>query len=80
MAFTELSVAPRLMAAALPSPVDKAATGAPAGSPTTRYCLRVYADPYSRIETIQCRTREEWAALDLDVDEEWAESGVRVIG
>jgi hypothetical protein len=33
----------------------------------------------SRIETIQCRTREDWAELDVDVDQEWAQNGVRVI-
>jgi uncharacterized protein YjhX (UPF0386 family) len=33
----------------------------------------------SRIETIQCRTRDEWAQLDVDVDQEWAQNGVRVI-
>ena len=32
------------------------------------------------METIQCRTRDEWAGLGLDVDQEWAENGVRVIG
>jgi hypothetical protein len=56
------------------------ATPAPPGTAETRYCLRV--DPLigSRIETIQCKTRDEWAALELDVDQEWAENGVRVIG
>jgi uncharacterized protein YjhX (UPF0386 family) len=33
----------------------------------------------SRIETIQCRTRDEWADLDVNVDREWALNGVRVI-
>ncbi|HEU4696765.1 MAG TPA: hypothetical protein VFR92_07365 [Sphingomicrobium sp.] len=53
---------------------------APPGGPETRYCLRV--DPLigSRIETIQCKTRDEWATLEIDVDQEWAENGVRVIG
>ena len=55
-------------------------TPAPPGTPETRYCLRV--DPLigSRIETVQCKTRDEWAALGLDVDQEWAENGVKVIG
>ena len=54
-------------------------TPAPPGTPETRYCLRV--DPLigSRIETIQCKTRDEWAMLGLDVDQEWAENGVRTI-
>lgn len=52
---------------------------APPGTPDTRYCLRV--DPLigSHIETIQCKTRYEWAMLGLDVDQEWAENGVKVI-
>ncbi|HEX6661035.1 MAG TPA: hypothetical protein VF067_04105 [Sphingomicrobium sp.] len=54
-------------------------TGAPEGTPQTRYCLRVDPNTGSRMETIQCRTREEWALLEVDVDQEWAENGVRVI-
>lgn len=55
------------------------ATAAPTGTPGTRYCLRVDPLPGSRIETIQCKTRDEWANLDVDVDQEWSENGVRVI-
>lgn len=81
MAHHELAAVLAMMTvAALPSTANPAATGAPAGSPTTRYCLRVEPVTGSRIETIQCRTREEWAELDLDVDQEWAQNGVRVIG
>lgn len=54
-------------------------TPAPPGTATTRYCLRVDPITGSRMETIQCRTREDWASLDVDVDQEWAENGVRVI-
>lgn len=54
-------------------------TGAPPGDANARYCLRVDPIIGSRIETIQCRTREEWAALEVDVDQEWAENGVRVL-
>ena len=65
------------LAAALPQPaVDSAA---PPGEPGTRYCLRVDPETGSRIETIQCRTRADWADLDVDVDVEWAQNGVRVI-
>ena len=55
-------------------------TPAPPGPPQTLYCLRL--DPLigSRIETTECKTRYEWAMLGLDVDQEWAENGVRVIG
>ncbi len=54
-------------------------TGAPAGDANTRYCLRVDPITGSRMETIQCRTREEWALLEVDVDQEWAENGVRIL-
>jgi hypothetical protein len=56
-----------------------AATAAPEGSPTTRYCLRVDPLPGSRIETVECKTRDEWADLEIDVDQEWAANGVKVI-
>jgi hypothetical protein len=54
-------------------------TPAPAGGPDTRYCLRVDPNTGSRMETVQCRTRWEWTQLEVDVDQEWAENGVRVI-
>jgi hypothetical protein len=69
-----------LSLAALPPPAGNAGTvGAPPGGPSTRYCLRVDPVIGSRIETIQCMTREEWADLDVNVDSEWAQNGVRVI-
>jgi hypothetical protein len=81
MALNELTLALSLAAAvsqtqASPQP----GMGAPPGTPETRYCLRV--DPLigSHIETVQCKTRDEWAMLGLDVDQEWAENGVKVIG
>lgn len=52
---------------------------APAGGPETKYCLRVDPLPGSRIETIQCKTRDEWALLEVDVDQEWTENGVKTI-
>lgn len=60
-------------------PSGSLTASAPPGTPTTRYCLRVDPVTGSRMETIQCRTREEWADLDVDVDQEWAANGVRVI-
>jgi len=74
-----LVVALGMMVATLPLPANPGTTSAPPGSPTTRYCLRVDPATGSRIETIQCRTRDDWAALDVDVDQEWADNGVRVI-
>ena len=54
-------------------------SGAPAAPPFARYCLRVDPVTGSRMETIQCKTREEWARLDVNIDQEWAENGVRVV-
>lgn len=76
-----LLVALSMAAAALPAVHNGATpTPAPAGTANTRYCLRVEPIIGSRIETIQCMTREQWADLGLDVDQEWAENGVRVEG
>lgn len=58
---------------------DVPTTIAPPGSPATRYCLRVEPIIGSRIETIRCKTREDWARLEIDVDQEWAENGVKVM-
>ena len=52
---------------------------APAGTPETRYCLRVEPQTGSRIEDVECWTREQWAEGGVDVDKEWAEEGVRVL-
>lgn len=52
---------------------------APAGTPDTRYCLRVEPITGTRIGGIECLTREEWAEGDVDVDEAWAMDGVRTI-
>lgn len=69
-------VATSPVSAALPEPTREAA---PAADPGARYCLRVEPVTGTRIETIQCNTREEWAQLEVDVDKEWADNGVRVI-
>ena len=58
---------------------DVAPQAAPAAPPEAKYCLRVEPHTGSRLETIECWTREEWAAADVDVDQEWAKEGVRVI-
>jgi hypothetical protein len=79
MAFNELIVALSLIAATLQTAPNPAPSAAPPGTPETRYCLRVDPLVGSRIETIQCKTRDEWAALEIDVDQEWAENGVRTI-
>ena len=53
---------------------------APAGTADTRYCMRVEPVTGSRIETIECWTRTQWAEQGVDVDGEWAEEGVEVRG
>ena len=53
---------------------------APIGNESTRYCLRVDPNTGSRMETIQCYTRAEWASLEVDVDKEWAANGVKTLG
>jgi hypothetical protein len=81
MAHRELIVALGMVAALplLAANREPPGTPAPAGTPSTRYCLRVDPSTGSRMETIQCRTRDEWALLEVDVDQEWADNGVRVL-
>ncbi len=54
-------------------------TEAPAGTPQTRYCMRIEAVTGTRIETVECWTREEWAAQGVDVDKDWSKEGVAVL-
>lgn len=54
-------------------------TTAPAGNERTRYCMRVEPQTGSRIESVECWTREEWAEGGVDVDKDWAKEGVRVL-
>ena len=79
----KLIVALSMIAAASPlsanQPEPDPPTVAPPGGPETRYCMRVEPATGSRIETIQCWTRAEWAEQEVDVDKEWAKEGVRVI-
>jgi hypothetical protein len=58
---------------------EPAPSTAPAGGPDTRYCMRVEPQTGSRIESIECWTREEWAAGGVDVDHDWPKEGVRVL-
>ena len=74
-----LLVAVSLIASQNPAAAQPPAIVAPAGTPETKYCLRVDPLPGSRIETIQCKTRDEWALLEVDVDQEWGENGVKTI-
>jgi hypothetical protein len=83
MAHKELFLALGILTAAAPvaasQPDPAPAAMAPAGTPDTKYCLRVEAVTGSNVETVRCWTRAEWADQGVDVDAEWAEEGVRVI-
>ena len=52
---------------------------APAGTPDTRYCLRVEMLTGSILETVECWTREQWTDQDVDLDKEWPREGVALI-
>lgn len=56
------------------------ATAAPAGTPETKYCMRIEAITGTRIEEVKCWTRAEWADQGVDVDKDWPKEGVRTIG
>ena len=75
-ALTIVAVASPLWASQ-PEPAQQ--TGAPSAPATARYCLRVDPITGSRMETIRCETRDTWAAMEVDVDKEWATWGVRVV-
>ena len=80
MTPNQLIVALGMTVAMLPLPAaNPLMAGAPVGTPGTRYCLRVDPITGSNIETVQCKTRDEWAQLDVDLDQEWPANGVRVV-
>ena len=53
---------------------------APAGTPQTRYCMKIEAVTGTRLERVECWTRQEWADQGVDVDHDWPKEGVAVIG
>lgn len=77
--FAILSVS--MMASPLPAMQQKPApqAGAPQAPAYARYCLRVDPVTGSRAETIRCETREGWTELGVDVDQEWAQWGIRIV-
>jgi hypothetical protein len=76
LAASFMTAAATPLAATNPEPVPPVA---PAGTPETRYCMRIEITG-SRIDIVRCWTREEWAEQEVDVDKEWAENGVRIVG
>lgn len=83
MALKTILLASILAAGAMPALAsqsdDVAKARAPEASAGALYCLRVEAATGTRLETVQCWTRDQWADLEVDVDAEWAKEGVRVI-
>jgi hypothetical protein len=75
-AFSMLAAASPVSAA---FPIAPGVGPAPVAPETARYCLRMEPITGTRIETIECRTRYEWAELDVNIDEEWAQNGVRIL-
>lgn len=76
-------VAASPLSATTPEPTPE--TIPPTETPGTHYCLRVGPYTGTRLETVQCWTRQqwaeqcdEWANQCVDVDKEWAKNGVRI--
>lgn len=65
--------------AAAAQPEQSEGASAPSAPPHARYCLRVEPHTGTRLESVECWTREQWAEAEVDVDKEWAREGVRVI-
>lgn len=83
MSWKEIVAAVTMVAAASPisasQVVPDSQQGAPEAPADAKYCLRVEAAIGTRLETVQCWTRTEWAEMEVDVDQDWAEEGVRII-
>ncbi len=62
-----------------PAPAAATGPGAPSGSATTRYCMKVEAVTGTRHERVECWTRARWSEQGVDVDRDWAREGVRTI-
>ena len=87
MAWKRILFASIMIAGAMPvsasqsEPSDDAViSGAPDAPEGALYCLKMEPITGTRIGSILCWTRQEWADNDVDLDEAWAEDGVKVIG
>jgi len=79
VALSMIVIASPVSAARAAQPEAIPEAGAPSAAVDAEYCLRVEPVTGTRLETIRCETREGWAQLDVDVDKEWADNGVRVL-
>ena len=83
MAHKAWLIALGMIAAASPAAAGRPPAGmetAPAGTPETKYCMRIEAVTGTRLEKVECWTRQEWADQGVDVDVDWPKEGVAVIG
>ena len=87
MAWKRILFASIMIAGAMPvsasqsEPSDDAViSGAPDAPEGALYCLKMEPITGTRIGSILCWTKQEWADNDVDLDEAWAEDGVKVIG
>lgn len=82
MAHKELAVALGMIIASAPlsatKPEPEVTASVPEAGPNARYCLRVEPVTGSRIESVKCRTREQWVQLGVDLDAEWPKEGVGI--
>jgi hypothetical protein len=80
MALKQLAVALCVIGAASPLSAavqdQRPAMGAPAGTPETRYCLKLETITGSVLQKVMCLTRAEWEDEWVDLDKEWASNGV----
>ena len=70
-------IATSAVASAQPEQIQGA--GAPPAPADALYCLRTEPVTGTRLEDVQCWTREQWAEQNVDLDKEWAKEGVSVI-
>ena len=87
MAWKNALLASILIAGAVPAAAtqshhdDHTATlGAPDAPDGALYCLKMEPITGTRIGSILCWTRQEWADNEVDLDKAWAEDGIEVIG
>ena len=87
MAWKKILLASVLIAGAVPVAASQSEhvdhptiAGAPAAPEGALYCLKMEPITGTRIGSVLCWTRQQWADNDIDLDKAWAEDGVEVIG
>jgi len=87
MAWKTILLASILVTGALPVSAsqseqsdDVTMSRAPDAPEGALYCLKMEPITGTRIGSVLCWTRQEWADNDIDLDKAWAEDGVEVIG